>query len=80
MENILEKLRKNDISQDRYIHQKKELLDLGFSEDQLNKIIVKKYSNNTVNTLINQFHKVVDSLTHEDITVICSKDGGGKHY
>jgi chemotaxis response regulator CheB len=57
---------------------KKELLNLGFNEEQLNKIIIKKFSNNTVTTLINEFHKIIDFLVHDDITAICSKNGGGK--
>ena len=78
MESILKKLAKYDISQDSYIQQKEILLSLGFDVEQANKIIIKKFSNNTVNTLINHFDKAKGFYSYDDITRICSKSGGGK--
>ena len=46
MDNIFDRLKKHGISQDRYDQQSKELLHLGFSKDQAQKIIIKKFSNN----------------------------------
>ena len=78
MDNIFDRLKKHGISQDRYDQQSKELLYLGFSEEQTQKIVIKKSSNNTVETLITYHHKVSEYLSHKNITGICSKDGGGK--
>ena len=78
MESTLKKLAKYDISQDRYMQQKETLFSLGFDDEQAHRIIIKKCSNKTVETLINQFENVKDIYSYDDLTRICSKDGGGK--
>jgi len=49
MDNIFDRLKKHGISQDRYDQQSKELLYLGFSKEQAQKIIFSHAQTNTEN-------------------------------
>ncbi len=75
---LLAKLKKYTISQDRYKTQANELLLLGFTENQAQKIIIRPSSNNTVCTLLEEFHHLKRRFTVEELTRVASKSGGGK--
>jgi Holliday junction resolvasome RuvABC DNA-binding subunit len=75
---ILEKLSKLEISQTRYQEEYNQLSNLGFKEKQINKMILRTSSKNTIQTLVQYFEKLNKFISHKDLTRISSKNGGGK--
>ena len=55
---ILEKLSKLEISQTRYQEEHNQLSQIGFEEKQINKMILRRSSKNTIETLVQYFEKL----------------------
>ena len=81
-EKVKNKCEKLKISLDRYKKEFRLLSDLGFTEKQINKLILRGSSKKTVSTLISNFEVIqqldCDVMTHDIITSIAARDGGGK--
>ena len=81
-EKVRSKCVKLKISLDRYEKEFQSLSTLGFSEKQINKLVLRRWSKNTVNTLISNFKSLQqldrDAMTHDVITSMATHNGGGK--
>jgi Holliday junction resolvasome RuvABC DNA-binding subunit len=71
----------------RYYYTEKEILSLkidkdgnqAYSEEQINKLIFRNYSKNTVQAIINLHEKLIEFLSPDSIFKIASHDGGSKN-
>ena len=58
------------------------LSELGFSEKQINRMVLRRSSKKTVNVIITNSKSIQqldrDVMTHDVITSIAARDGGGK--
>ena len=79
MDGLLEKLEKYNISQDRYQEQSQKLIELGFTQEMAGKLIIKKSSEKSVNTLIDYFDMASKFLTHQQMAALMKHYGGGKN-
>ena len=79
MDGLLEKLKKYSISQDRYQEQSQKLIELGFTQEVAGKLIIKKSSEKSVNTLIEYFDVASKFLSHQQMSSLVIHNGGGKN-
>lgn len=77
------KMRKFKISRDTFDQASLRLSDLGYSESQIEKIILKKSHRRSYNYLLNHHENLLrvnpDVMTHEKITRMVKHKGGGKN-
>ncbi len=79
MKTIEERLNKLGITQQFYQHHKKSLTQLGFTEVQANRIIIRRSSNNTILKVVEHTPELIKYFTAEQIVQIASHDGGSKN-
>lgn len=80
--NVEERCSKLKISIEWYRERARELQALGFDDEQINKVILRKYSNNSVDTLINLYPVLTNNpynFTNAQLIKIASNNGGGKN-
>ena len=81
-ENVQSRCLKLKISLDRYETEFRSLSALGFTEKQINKLVLRRSSKNTVNALISNFKSIKqldrDVITHDNIISIAARNGGWK--
>ena len=79
---VRSKCKKLKISLDQYKQEFLSLSDLGFTEKQINKLVLRRSSKNAVHTLVSNFKLLRqldrDAMTHDAITSIAARHGGGK--
>ncbi len=70
-------LKKFQIPRERYDTQRKELLELHYTENQANNVILRRHSNKAVSELISRHTKLLElGYTHADNIKMTSHDGG----
>jgi hypothetical protein len=74
-----ERLKKLNITPVRFNNERNQLVDLGYTDEQAKRIIVRKSSKNTVQTLLSVHEDLFIFLKREQIISIAAHDGGSKN-
>jgi chemotaxis response regulator CheB len=74
-----EKLEKLKRPLSRYQKERIQLLKLGFTEEQANRVILRQSSANTIKTLLEKHDQIRTSLSTEEIIRVAAHSGGANN-